>query len=248
MDSVKLKVVGCGDAFGSGGLHATCFYVETPNLNCLIDIGAGGIAGLKMLDIDPVEIDLIILTHFHGDHYGGLPNFLLDAIFIQARKKELRILGPPGVERRVWQLQEAMYGGTSTMDFQFPISFQEYTDRGDISLSKHMTVRAIPVVHSEPSNPHAVRVNIDGRSIVYTGDTEWTEHLVSLTQGCDLLISECFGWNGPMKYHLSYDEIIDQAERLNAKRIVLTHLGPEALARQDEMNLTVLEPGMEILL
>ncbi len=246
MAKSTLKVVGCGDAFGTGGLQATCFYLETEDHKCLIDIGVGSLPTLKDMLINVKEIDLICLTHFHGDHFGGLPNFLLDATFIQGREKALTIVGPSGVEKRIWELQEALYGGTSIMDFGFPIKFIEYAENGVLDLSKQFTVEAIPVVHSEPSNPHAIKISVDGKSIVYTGDTEWTDRLLSLTKGCDILISECFGWEGPMKYHLSYQEIMANINHLGAKRILLTHLGPEPYKRQAEMELTVLKPGMKI--
>jgi ribonuclease BN (tRNA processing enzyme) len=100
MTNTKLKIVGCGDAFGTGGLHTTCFYLKTDHAKCLIDIGVGSLPNLKMMEINPSEIDLIVLSHFHGDHFGGMPNFLLDAAFVQDRKKGLTIVGPVGVEKK----------------------------------------------------------------------------------------------------------------------------------------------------
>lgn len=246
MAKVTLKIVGSGDAFGTGGLQATCFYLETAHHKCLIDIGSGSLPTLKSLLINLKEIDHIFLTHFHGDHFGGLPNFLLDATFIHGREQALTIVGPKEVEKRVLELQEAMYGGTSSMDFGFPVNFIEYSEKQGLNLSKRLVVEAVPVIHSEPSNPHAVKISVDGRSIVYTGDTEWTDRLLSLTSDCDVLISECFGWEGPMKYHLSYQEIMTNIDLLGAKKILLTHLGPEAYKRQADMELTVLKPGMKI--
>lgn len=246
MRIVTLKIIGCGDAFGTGGLHATCFYLETEHHKCLLDIGSGSLPVLKDMSINPSDIDLICLTHFHGAHFGGLPNFLLDATFTQRRQRELTIIGPVDVENKVWELQEAMYGGTSAMDFGFPIIFKQYSQDQSLNLSEYLSVEAVAVVHSEQSNPRAVKINIEGRSIVYTGDTEWTDQLLLLTKDCNVLISECFGWEGPMKYHLSYQEIIANIDRIGAERTFLTHLGHSAFDRQGEMELTVLKPGMEI--
>lgn len=246
MTNIKVKIVGCGDAFGTGGLHSTCFYLESNNSKYLIDIGAGSVPNLKALDVDLKGIDTIIISHFHGDHFGGLPNFLLDAIYVQGRTKKLTIIGPKDLEKKVWNLQEAMYEGTSSMDFGFPIDFIEYGNSEAINLNHNWIIEAIPVIHSEPSNPYAIRLTNDDKSIVYTGDTEWTDNLLPLTQNCDLLISECFGWEAPTKYHLNYQEIITNIDRIGAKRIFLTHLGPIAFARQAEMQLSVLKPGMEI--
>ena len=73
MKTVRLTVTGSGDAFGSGGRLNTCFYVESPDVNFLIDCGASVLPGLKKNQVKPHDIDLIMITHFHGDHYGGLP-------------------------------------------------------------------------------------------------------------------------------------------------------------------------------
>ena len=75
---VKLQFIGCGDAFGSGGRSNTCFHVTGEDVNVLIDCGATSLPALKREKIAREAIDLILITHFHGDHFAGLPFFLLD--------------------------------------------------------------------------------------------------------------------------------------------------------------------------
>ncbi|MGB4775245.1 MAG: MBL fold metallo-hydrolase [Daejeonella sp.] len=79
MEPIKLAVTGSGDALGSGGRLNTCFYLETPYLNFLLGCGASVPPGLKKNNIATNSIDIIFITHFHGDHFGGLPFFLLEA-------------------------------------------------------------------------------------------------------------------------------------------------------------------------
>lgn len=246
MTDLKLRVVGCGDAFGTGGLHATCFYLSSEHDRCLIDIGSGSLPNLKAMGLNLREISCLVISHFHGDHFGGLPNFLLDAVFVQRRQQKLTIIGPKGVESKVWALQESMYGDTSHLDFGFPIDFIEFEPGRDIKLTSSLAIQSIPVIHSAPSHPHAVKITVNGKSIVYTGDTEWTDDLAELTRGSDVVICECFGWSGPLKYHLTYQEIISKMEVIAAERLFLTHLGPEAYSRMPEMKLPVLKPGMEL--
>jgi ribonuclease BN (tRNA processing enzyme) len=81
IEPMQLRFVGCGDALGSGGRFNTCFQVTGERVNFLIDCGASSLPALKRLSIARDEIDLILITHFHGDHFGGLPFFLLDAQF-----------------------------------------------------------------------------------------------------------------------------------------------------------------------
>ena len=79
---MQLRFVGCGDAFGSGGRYNTCFHVTGQNVNFLIDCGASVAAGPEAArHIARDDIDLILITHFHGDHFAGLPFLLLDAQF-----------------------------------------------------------------------------------------------------------------------------------------------------------------------
>ena len=97
---MQLRFVGCGDAFGSGGRLNTCFHVSGREANFLIDCGASALPALKRLEIDRNEIDLILITHFHGDHFAGLPFVLLDAQFSR-RTRPLTIAGPQGIETRL---------------------------------------------------------------------------------------------------------------------------------------------------
>ena len=93
---MQLRFVGCGDALGSGGRFNTCFHVTGASINFLIDCGASSLPALKRLGIARDDIDLILITHFHGDHFAGLPFLLLDAQFTR-RTRPLVIAGPQGL-------------------------------------------------------------------------------------------------------------------------------------------------------
>ena len=90
---MQLRFVGCGDALGSGGRSHTCFHVTGKSANFLIDCGASSLPALKRLEIISDEIDLILITHFHGDHFGGLPFLLLDAQFAQLLPRGDAVVG-----------------------------------------------------------------------------------------------------------------------------------------------------------
>lgn len=105
---MKLKILGCGDAFGSGGNLNTCFYVETSKIKFLIDCGATGLISLKKYKIEPSDIDYIFISHFHGDHFGGLPFIMLDH-FRKPRTKALYIVGPKGIKEKTLVCLELLY-------------------------------------------------------------------------------------------------------------------------------------------
>src|SRR5690606_30405275 len=114
-DAHILTVIGCGDAFSSGGNAQTCFHIASPEGSFLIDCGSGALAGLKRHHIELRDIDTIIISHFHGDHYGGLPYVLLDAA-IQKRQEPLIIVSPPGAEDRIRRLNDLLYPGTPILE------------------------------------------------------------------------------------------------------------------------------------
>jgi ribonuclease BN (tRNA processing enzyme) len=118
---MQLRFVGCGDALGSGGRSNTCFHVTGESVNFLIDCGASSLPALKRLGIARDAIDLILITHFHGDHFAGLPFLLLDAQFSR-RTRPLVIAGPAGIEMRLGQVMEALFEHSSKTRQRFELS------------------------------------------------------------------------------------------------------------------------------
>lgn len=237
---MKITFVGTGDAFGSGGRMNTCFHVETVAFNFLIDCGAGTLSGLKKFKLVPDLIDVIFLSHFHGDHYGGLPFFLLDAA-VNERKKLLTIIGPQGCRAKVVQLLDLLYPGTEVLE-KLQVEFIAY--ESDTSfVHDHFTLLAIPVVHTEASLPHGLRIETAGRVISYSGDTEWTDNLLRLAEDADLFICECNFFSMQVKGHLSFQVLKEKIPELRSKRIILTHLGNEMLENLHKVDLSCTHDG-----
>src|SRR5690606_16012054 len=111
--TMKLTIVGSGDAFGSGGRGNTCFWLETSKASLLVDCGASAPPALKSLGLDSSRIEAIILSHLHGDHFGGLPFLLLDSQFLARREAPLLIAGPPGTRTRLDTLLEVFFPGST---------------------------------------------------------------------------------------------------------------------------------------
>jgi ribonuclease BN (tRNA processing enzyme) len=105
-----------------------------------------------------------------------------------------------------------------------------------------------PAVHQKEPMSFGFVLRMDGRKIVYTGDSGWTEDLVKYTQNADLFICECSCYETRLETHLDYPRIIQNLERFNAKRIVLTHLGSEVLERAGEVQLELASDGQTIII
>jgi ribonuclease BN (tRNA processing enzyme) len=242
---MQLRFVGCGDAFGSGGRQNTCFHLTGERVNFLVDCGATSLPALKRLDIARDEIDLILITHFHGDHFGGLPFLLLDAQFTR-RSRPLVIAGPQGIETRLAQLMEALFEHSSKTKQKFELSVVTL-EPGETRSFGAVDVTPYPVVHGESGGPFlAYRVEAEGRIIAYSADTEWTETLIPAARGADLFVAEAYTYDRVVKNHLSLKTLEAHLPQLRPKRLVLTHMSDDMLARLDTLDHMTASDGMVV--
>jgi ribonuclease BN (tRNA processing enzyme) len=226
---MKLTVLGCSDAFGSGGRLQTSFHVAHSGGEFLIDCGATTMVGLQRQGLDPNSISTIFITHLHGDHFGGLIWWLVHAIHVAQRTATLTITGPIGIEKRFNAAAEALFPGSTTTRRGFSINFREYTEREPMSVNG-VSVTPFEVSHPSGAPPYALRITVDGKTITFSGDTEWTESLVAASDGADIFITDCFGYHRPTRYHMNWRIIEANLPRLTANRILLSHMGPDMLA------------------
>jgi ribonuclease BN (tRNA processing enzyme) len=240
---MQLQFVGCGDALGSGGRFNTCFHVTGENVNFLIDCGASSLPGLKRLAIAREDIDLILITHFHGDHFGGLPFLLLDAQFTR-RTRPLVIAGPRGIEMRLTQVMEALFENSSKTKQRFELSVVALKPRERHSFGA-IDVTPFPVVHGESGGPFlAYRIEAEGRTIAYSADTEWTETLIPAARDADLFIAEAYYYDRIVKNHLSLKTLEKNLAEINPKRLILTHMSDDMLGRLGTLAHTAASDGM----
>jgi ribonuclease BN (tRNA processing enzyme) len=242
---MQLRFVGCGDALGSGGRFNTCFHVTGASVNFLIDCGASSLPALKRLGVAREAIDLILITHFHGDHFGGLPFLLLDAQFTR-RSRPLVIAGPVGIETRLANLMEALFEHSSKTKQRFDLSVVALEPEQSRTFGE-VKVTPYPVVHGESGGTFlAYRIEAEGRVIAYSADTEWTDMLIPAARGADLFIAEAYYYDKIVKNHLSLKTLEAHLPEINAKRLVLTHMSEDMLARLGELPYTAAEDGMAI--
>ena len=242
---MQLRFVGCGDAFGSGGRSNTCFHVTGEQVNFLIDCGASSLPAMKRAGIPRGDIDLILITHFHGDHFAGLPFFLLDAQFSR-RTRPLIIAGPAGIETRLVQVMETLFEHSSKVKQKFELSV--------VALHPEQTqwfgavgVTPYPVVHGDSGGPFlGLRVEAQGRTIAYTADTEWTETLIPLGRDADLLIAETYTYDKVVRNHLSLNALEAHLAEIRPKRLILTHMSDDMLSRLNALPYTAAHDGMVV--
>jgi ribonuclease BN (tRNA processing enzyme) len=243
--SAKVTFVGSGDAFGSGGRFNTCILIDVAGMRVALDCGASSLIALKALGIDHNTIDAIVCTHIHGDHCGGIPFLMIDAMLGAKRERPLLIAGPIGIEAGVRAMQLALFPGSERMTPSFKVDFVELaTERAHVVAG--MRIVTYPAIHTPETNPTSVRIEAGGTIIAYTGDSEWTRFMPDLARDADLLIAECYFYRKPVRFHLNYPTLAEHRHELAAKKIILTHMGPEMLAAQDAVPELCAHDGMVI--
>lgn len=226
---MKLTIVGSGDAFGSGGRLQTCYHVQVGDMELLIDCGATALIGMSRLGLDPSRVSTILVSHLHGDHFAGLVWWMLHAVHVAKRTAPLLVAGPKGIEARYVAAAEALFPGASTTRRRFDLNFVEYPEDQTLTLGG-IDVTAFEVCHPSGAPPYALRIEADGRTLAFSGDTEWVENLIDVSRDADLFICECYGYDGPVRYHMNWRTIERNLDRLTAKRVLLTHMNAEMLA------------------
>jgi ribonuclease BN (tRNA processing enzyme) len=244
--TVRLEFIGCGDAFGSGGRSHTCMLVRGAGRPFLIDCGASAPVALQARGVDVTTVGLVVVSHLHGDHFGGVPFLLLDGAYNRPRPAPLVMAGPPGIETRVWEALEVLYPGSrDTVASRVPTRFVELeAQRGTVVEGVRVTAHLAD--HSRVLICFSLRVEVDGRIIAFSGDTRWTPALAALAQGADLFVCECSTYETPLASHISYSELLDHSAELQGTRTILTHLGPEALLHASNMRWPYAHDGMVV--
>jgi ribonuclease BN (tRNA processing enzyme) len=241
---ITIRFLGSGNAFADGGRAHAAIHVSGPGVSLLMDCGGASLPAIKRR-IDPATIDAVAVTHLHGDHFGGIP-FLCDEQKWAGRKKPLAVGGPPSLAARIALVAQGFGIDMSSLGFDVPISVlgAAETSLGGASVS------AFPLKHSPAAEPHGLRVRAGGKLIAYSGDAAWSEELVRLARGSDLFICEATLFATAEEklnpVHVSYETLVANRSRFEAKRIVLTHLGATSLARASDMKLEYATDGLEV--
>ena len=201
---------------------------------------------MKRRGLDPSEIGYVLLTHLHGDHFGGLPFLILDGQFSR-RTRSLVVGGPPGVRDRLEAAMEVFFPGSSKVDRRFAVEFVELHERVPKVVGP-ANVTAFAVDHASGAPAYALRVDYGGKVITYSGDTEWTESLVDVARGADVFVCEAYFFEKKIKYHLDYQTLRENSQRLDSRRVILTHMSADMLIRRSEVDMECGDDGQVIVL
>ncbi|WP_435158640.1 MBL fold metallo-hydrolase [Amycolatopsis sacchari] len=242
---VRVTFAGSGDAFGSGGRFQACFHIageQGPPV--LLDCGASALIALKRLHLDPNEVGAVFVSHLHGDHFGGLPFLVLDGQF-RRRTRPLVVAGPPGLRQRLTDAMEVLYPGSSRVRRKFEVEVVELTP-GRPERVAGVGVTGWEVDHASGAPPLALRLDVGGTVIAYTGDTAWTGSIPLAAAGAHLLIAEAYYLDKAIPYHLDHRTLAAHRDELDCERIILTHLSADMLAHAGEAAFEIAHDGLVV--
>jgi ribonuclease Z len=222
--TLDLAFLGSGNAFAP----ERCWSGFLLNGRYLFDAPPTALLSLKRLGADLTAIDTIVLSHFHADHFYGLPFLLLEYGHRTKRSSDLTIIGPPGVEERVRALTDIGYPTLLEQDAGYRLRYIEISDGLRVEANE-IELETLQVDHgSGRLECFGFRASVHGRRLSYTGDTGWCDALLNLASDAEVLITDCTYANGKRRadQHLSLEEIAELRPQIDpATEIILTHLG-----------------------
>ncbi len=215
---MKLTVIGCSGSAPGPRSAASCYLLEHDGFRLLLDLGNGAFGSLMNLG-DPAAVDAVFLSHLHADHCLDVAPFVVWHRYSgRATKAQVPLYAPVAAERRLALAYDADGDGiTDVFDF-VPVG------PGSFSLGPFEVTLART---AHPVECYAIRLGVDGRSLVYTGDTGPSERVVDLARGADVLLAEAAhppGPDLPAGLHLTGREAGEHAAAAGVGRLLLTHI------------------------
>ena len=226
---MKLVVLGSGTSVPHAKRASSCYWLETAGgFRLLLD--ASGDAPHRMAEeqLDWPNLDAVWISHFHWDHFAGLPPLLFgmkSASQSRDRKAGLKIVGGKGLRIMLERINET--NNFKLLDQHFPVEIVEVEAEQEFELAHGVSAKVLPTPHKEESLALRI-VDTDNKSLVYTSDTGFSDKLIPFCSGADVLMMECsFRKDKPVQTHLELNDAIKIASACNPRKLVLTHLSAE---------------------
>ncbi len=222
---LELCFLGSGNAFTPGGRYWSSFLL---NGRYLFDAPPTLLPHLKRLDVPLTDIRTVFISHFHGDHFLGLPFLLLEYLHMTPRREDLYIVGPPGVEEMIERLADMAFPNLSHADAGYQRRYLE-VETGRQQTVDDLSFQAFPMNHAGGKLAcFGYKLRLADKVLAYTGDTDLCDELFLLAEGADVLVLDCNYSQGKGPDHLSFGDVPDIRRRLPpSTTIILTHLEAE---------------------
>ncbi|HDQ40031.1 MAG TPA: MBL fold metallo-hydrolase [Desulfonatronum sp.] len=221
---MRVQFIGVGEAFDEHYPNTSILVSlggPENQLHVLLDCGFTAAAAYYAHAHVGAALDAVWISHFHGDHFLGVPLLLL-RFWEEGRTKPLTIMGQKGVEEKLWSSFDLAFPQFKTR-LQYPVHCLE--------AAPGKTIELAGAQWSFTANDHsvlapclAVRLACNGKSVFYSGDGRPTPSTADLAQGVDLLIHEAYGLEPDTPGHGGVPGCLELAEKTRAKSLALVHV------------------------
>lgn len=240
---MRVLFLGTGNAFAAGGRNAMAILLRTDAFGVLLDCGPTTLVALKKHGLAPSCVDAVLLSHHHGDHFAGVPFLVLHEILVGSRTKPLDIIGPEGTKSKMTQAAELFFPGVE--EAPFPLCYRDVRP-GESVRTGALSAGAFEVDHYSNGVALGYRASLGDKSVVFSGDTAWTDELVRQSKDADLFICECSSFEKPLDRHMRHADLVQHRDEIEAQRTLLVHPGDDVLAREKELVFELAHDGMEV--
>ncbi|MBI2415894.1 MAG: MBL fold metallo-hydrolase [Candidatus Kerfeldbacteria bacterium] len=217
---MKCTILGCGRYQITSNYNSTGNLITTHQIKLVLDFGRGNLHALTQLGYTVNDIDVICISHTHPDHVADLLAFF-QAHFIDYKRglttRQLHIIGPSGIRRWFSTIASLVQ---EDLGYQ-PVLYEAPTRPiiiGDVSITTASVQHNVPAL--------GYRISCDQKTVMYSGDTGYTDQLFKLAHNADVAILECS--NAPdqtSEFHLNPQACGEIASSANVRQLVLTHYG-----------------------
>ncbi|MDD5747656.1 MAG: MBL fold metallo-hydrolase [Actinomycetota bacterium] len=218
---LEIVVLGSSGGYAGAGKACSSFLLTYGDKNFVLDLGAGALGNLLKY-LSPEEIGGVVITHMHYDHYVDIFGLCTARKFWEKPLPPLSVILPEGGSDALGRVVSR----ESHDSFMQCLKVREAKPDEDIAFD---IFRVKTGIAKHIPDALVIRVEVNGQSVCYSGDTEFTDSLVGLARDCDLFICEAtFTSETSLRLsgHLFASEAGEIAELAGAKRLLLTHIWP----------------------
>jgi ribonuclease BN (tRNA processing enzyme) len=186
--------------------------------------------------VNQEDLDALWISHFHGDHFFGVPALLL-RFWEMKRGKTLAVVGPPGIGEIITRAMGLAYPNFFEK-LTYPVEFIEATTGVSMRIAG-LTWRFAENAHSQ--RDLAVRIDDGKHSVFYSGDGLYTSDTLLLAERCDVAIHEAFKLDQGVSGHGSVCQCIEFGRRANVSTLALVHVQRDERRKRHEDILRAVE-------
>ncbi len=211
---MKVTVVGYWGAYPEANQATSGYLIQTEEVNLLLDCGSGVLSTLQAY-LNLTELDAVILSHYHADHLADIYSLHYGIMILRQLSKRQKPLD--------------IYGHAEDQKFA-TLAYKQHCLAHSIAPGQVLELGDLRINFEENVHPVyslSMRIQHDDQTLVYTGDTGWSDKIISLAKDADLFLCEASLYNDQQDMitgHLTGGQAGEIAKQAGVGRLVLTHL------------------------